>query len=293
MRKILMIWCLLFATLIVHAQFNNEWIDYSKTYYKFKVGKDSLYRISQSTLSAAGLGIIPAEQFQLWRNGVELSIYTSVASGVLPANGYIEFWGQKNDGKPDRALYKNPNDQLSNALSLETDTAVYFLTVNASGNNLRITDAPNNVAGNSLSPEPYLMYDYVYNYQQQINPGKAVDFGEYVYSSTYDVGEFWTSHDITSSSSLQLAAGNLFVATTGPNALLKVSAAGNSVLGSNRNVKVDVNGSQVINSLLQSMNASVLSNNAVAPSLLGSNTNFTFSINNTDPNDRASIGFVD
>ena len=59
MRKILMIWSLLFAALIVHAQFNNEWIDYSKTYYKFKVGKDSLYRITQSTLSVAGLGNIP------------------------------------------------------------------------------------------------------------------------------------------------------------------------------------------------------------------------------------------
>jgi hypothetical protein len=130
MRKIVMIWSLLFAALIVHAQFNNEWIDYSKTYYKFKVGKDSLYRITQSTLSVAGLGNIPAEQFQLWRNGVEVPIYTSVATGILPGNGYIEFWGKKNDGKPDKALYKDPNNQLSDALSLETDTAVYFLTVN-------------------------------------------------------------------------------------------------------------------------------------------------------------------
>jgi hypothetical protein len=288
-----MIWSLLFAALIVHAQFNNEWIDYSKTYYKFKVGKDSLYRITQSTLSVAGLGNIPAEQFQLWRNGVEVPIYTSVATGILPGNGYIEFWGKKNDGKPDKALYKDPNNQLSDALSLETDTAVYFLTVNSSGNNLRIIDAANNVAGNSLPPEPFFMYDYIFNYQQQINPGKAMNFGEYVYSSTYDVGEFWTSRDISAASSLQLAAGNLFVSASGPDASLKVSAAGNSTLGNNRSVKVSINGSQVINASLTFMNAGVLSNNSVAPSVIGSNTTFTFSINSADPNDRASIGFVD
>ena len=33
--------------------YNNEWIDYSKTYYKFKVGKDGLYQLSQSVLSSA------------------------------------------------------------------------------------------------------------------------------------------------------------------------------------------------------------------------------------------------
>ena len=41
------------------------------------------------------------------------------------------------------------------------------------------------------------------------------------------------------------------------------------------------------------MNAGVLSSNAITPSLLSSNTNFTFSITSADPNDRASIGFID
>ena len=33
------------------AQYNNEWIDYTKTYYKFKVGASGLYRISSTTLN--------------------------------------------------------------------------------------------------------------------------------------------------------------------------------------------------------------------------------------------------
>jgi len=45
----------------LHAQaFNNEWIDYNKTYYKFKVGSTGLYRISQTALVSIGLGSIPA-----------------------------------------------------------------------------------------------------------------------------------------------------------------------------------------------------------------------------------------
>jgi len=80
--------------------YNNEWIDYNKTYYKFKVGQTGLYRISQTTLTNAGLGSVPAEQFQLWRNGVQVPVFTSVPAGALGAGGYIEFWGQMNDGKP-------------------------------------------------------------------------------------------------------------------------------------------------------------------------------------------------
>ena len=71
------------CTIAATAQYNNSWIDYSKPYYKFKVGKNGLYRISQSVLASAGLGNTPAEHFQLWRNGEEVRLYTSVASGVL------------------------------------------------------------------------------------------------------------------------------------------------------------------------------------------------------------------
>ena len=276
------------------SQYNNEWIDYNKTYYKFKVGKTGLYRINQSVLAANLLSNTPAEQFQLWRNGEQIAIYTSVPTGVIPANGYIEFWGEKNDGKPDKALYKNPANQLSDALSLETDTAAYFLTVNTAGNNIRIVNDINNVAGNTLAPEPYFIHEYRYNYQQRINLGKAQNFGEYVYSSTYDVGEFWSSNDISPNSPLQLNAGNLYTAGSGPDASLKISFAGNSYLGSGRTVKVNIGGNNVIsNGTVTSMNAALLSNNNVPLAWLnGTNVNFIFSDVNPDANDRVVVGFV-
>src|SRR5215213_5023602 len=150
MKKILF-GLLLTCSLVVQGQvFNNEWIDYSKTYYKFKVGKTGLYRIPQSALSSAGLGATPAEYFQLWRNGVQVPIYTSVATGTFSSSDYIEFWGKMNDGKPDRELYRVPAYQLNDKWSLETDTSAYFLTINATASaNLRLQSALNNVAGNS------------------------------------------------------------------------------------------------------------------------------------------------
>ena len=49
-------------------------------------------------------------------------------------------------------LYKYDSLQMSDKLSMLTDTAAYFLTVN-SGINKRFTTISNDVAGNVLAPE--------------------------------------------------------------------------------------------------------------------------------------------
>src|SRR6188768_428910 len=73
-----------FTTLAASAQvYNNEWIDYSKTYYKFKVGKTGLYRIPQALLSANGMGSVNADHFQLWRNGQQVPIYTTSTNAPI------------------------------------------------------------------------------------------------------------------------------------------------------------------------------------------------------------------
>jgi hypothetical protein len=157
MKKIFTI-LLLLAGLGLEAQvYNNEWIDFSKTYYKFKAGADGLYRIPQSVLASAGLGSAPAESFQLFRNGQEVPVYTSVASGPLGSSDYIEFWGQMNDGKPDKALYINPAYQHTTKLSLETDTAVYFLTTNITSA-FHYANLANDTTNNVLPAEPYFIH---------------------------------------------------------------------------------------------------------------------------------------
>jgi hypothetical protein len=244
MKKLLLPALLVLGLTAFSQTYNNSWIDYNKTYYKFKVGSTGLYRIPQSALANIGLGSTPAQQFQVWRNGEEVRLYTSVASGPLPSSGYVEFWGLMNDGKKDTKLYRDPDYQLSDHWSLETDTAAYFLTVNASGSNLRFTDVPNNVAGTSLAPEPYFMNTKGFYYKNMINSGYAVPVGFYVYSSSYDIGEGYTSNDVAPGFDLTSIFDSLNLYPAGPPASFKIGAAGNAV--NNRNLKVTLGNTVIL-----------------------------------------------
>ena len=211
------------------SQFNNSWINYNNTYYKFYVAKDTLCRIPQSALATAGLGSVPAQNFQLWRNGKQVRLYTSVNSGPLSASDYIEFWGEMNDGKPDKELYREQNFQLSQKYNLFTDTAAYYLTVNASGGNLRYTDAANPVITNVLPPDPYFMRRVEVNYKNTLNSGFARVLGNAtVYSSSFEQNEGWTSRAISSCCFLSNTISNLNKYAAGPpnSVMLTVTAAG-------------------------------------------------------------------
>jgi hypothetical protein len=238
MKKLIVLF-FAFGAVIANAQtYSNDWIDYSKPYYKFNVGANGLYHISQSTLNSLGLGNVPAEQFQLWRNGEQVALYTSNATGILPGSGFIEFWGEMNDGKIDTKLYINPDYQLSDHYSLQTDTSAYFLTVNAAGNNLRFTDAANNISGNILPEEPYFMNVRTNYFNNKVNPGLGQPVGSYVYSSAYDIGEGWTSNDIYPGQPLVTNFGQMNVFTAGPAFSIRFAAAGNAP--NQRNVRAKI-----------------------------------------------------
>ncbi|MBX3255541.1 MAG: hypothetical protein KF862_15500 [Chitinophagaceae bacterium] len=252
MKQILSIIMLLMSCMLAKAQYNNEWIDYNKTYYRFKVAKDGVYRIPQKALQPIGLGNTPAEQFQLWRNGIQVPLFTPVAAGPMDTTGYIEFWGEMNDGRPDKGLYHNINFQLSDKWSLETDSASYFLTVNPAGNNLRFVTAVNNVAGNVLPEEPYFMYTAGKYFRDKLNSGYANIVGEYVYSSVYDKGEGYTSNDIYGGSTLTDNMLNMYPYSGGPNASFYIAGAGNAA--NNRTLRVSVSNTQVLDVVMDVFN---------------------------------------
>ncbi len=245
MKKILSALIILLFAFNSNAQLNNSWIDYSKTYYKFKLAKDTLTRIYQPVLAAAGLGSVPAQNFQLWRNGKQVRIFTSVATGVLGSSDYLEFWGEMNDGKADKGLYKDPNYQMCEKFSLETDTVTYFLTVNSTSANLRYLATANPTVGTTLTPEPYFMRRIEQHYRDQINKGYAAVIGEYVYSSSYDVGESWTSDNIAPCCGLTKVIDNINKYTAGPqnNVMFTVTAVGNAL--NPRDLVCKVQGTQV------------------------------------------------
>lgn len=249
----ILIFTVLFAGLCKYAQsqvYNNEWIDYNKTYYKFTmqpVGSGAgIYRITQPVLVAKGLGNVPAEQFQLWRDGEEVPVYTSVQTGIMGSGDYIEFRSEINNGKMDKALYRLPDFQMNDKWSLQTDTAVYFLTVNPAGGNLRLVPTVNNVAGNVLPVEPFFIHTAGLYFKDKINPGYAQVIGEYVYSSSYDPGEGWTSNDIGTGITYSGTQTNLNVYTGpgAPEARFKINASGNALYP--RNFLVKINGDSVL-----------------------------------------------
>ncbi|WP_165871421.1 C25 family cysteine peptidase [Flaviaesturariibacter flavus] len=288
MKKLL--FCLLLlAGLAARGQnYYNEWIDYSKTYYKFKVGATGLYRIPQATLQTAGLGGVPAQQFQLWRNGVEVPLYTSVASGPLSGSDYIEFWGLMNDGGPDSLLYRERRYQLNNRWSLETDTATYFLTVNA-GANKRLATTANNVNGTTLAPEPWFLYTAGKYFKDLMNQGYAVNVGDYMYSSSYDRGEGWTTGYITTGNTMPWSFSGLFPYTGAgaPKPLLVAAIAGNAT--NPRNYRLTVNGDSVLGGPVNFFNELVDSNRFEMSTIAGGTANLNITNITSVANDRMVV----
>jgi len=271
--------------------YNNEWINFSNTYYKFKVGSNGVYRIPQSVLAGAGLGSVPVQNFQLFRNGKEVPVYTSVPSGTFGGSDYIEFWGQMNDGVPDAGLYRNPAYQHTQHTSLETDTAVYFLTVNGSGSTFHYLNAPNNPGGSLLPVENYFMYTTGSYFRSVINPGYAQIVGEALYSSAYDMGEFWSTNYITPGSPFQDSKPNLYVYSGGPNASIRFGMVGDA--DNTRTVSISVNGTTVGDTVMNSYN-DWLSTEAVPINLLSPNSAvITYSNNSGVGSDRMAASFYE
>jgi hypothetical protein len=245
MKRLFLVIITVCAVLAGYTQLNNSWIDYNKTYYKFKIAKDSLCRITQPVLAAVGLGSTSAQNFQLWRNGKQVRLFTSVATGAFTASDYIEFWGEANDGKPDKPLYFKTESQLDDKYSLFSDTAVYYLTVNPAGGNLRYIQSANPVAGNTLAVEPYFMRRLEVHYKNQINRGYTENYGQNVYSSAFDIGEGWTSDEISGLVNNTFTNINKFDGGPANSVQLTISAFGNRQFG-NRNLAVKINGTAVL-----------------------------------------------
>src|SRR5688572_25856709 len=104
-------------------QYGNEWINFSQPYYKFQVAKDGIHRITYADLTAVGIISADPRKFQLFRRGQEVAVFVSgQGDGTLDPTDYIEFYGQRNDGKLDTDLYKTPSHQVHTYYSLYTDT---------------------------------------------------------------------------------------------------------------------------------------------------------------------------
>ncbi|MCW3109347.1 MAG: type sorting protein, partial [Segetibacter sp.] len=243
----------------IAQSYHNEWIDYNKTYYKFKVmgfGNDNvgapirngMVRIPFSTLASTGLSGVSAENFQLWRDGEEVPLYVSKVSGGLSSNDYIEFFGEINNGKLDKELYRNPDYQLNDKWSLQTDTAAYFLTVNTASANKRIVTANNNTAENTLQADKYFMNTVGRYFRNNLSNGFAASLGKNLYSSSYDKGEGWVSRAVRpvagcGSATLPQSFVGLYPYLQGPLMTLRVNTVGDAQ--NSRSVRINLDNDSI------------------------------------------------
>lgn len=246
--------------------YHNEWIDYSKTYFKCKVGgfgvdavngsailKRGLVRIPFATIAASGLSAAQSQDFQLWRDGKEVALFVSKASGILGDADFIEFVGEINNGKLDKELYRDQSLQLSDYWSLQTDTAAYFLTVNSGGANKRYQIKSFSLSGSLPAAEAYFIYTVGRYFRFELGNGFSAVAGQNIYSSLYDIGEGFTSRAVKpnacgSQGQLQQNFNFLYpflgtLGTPAPNMAMRVSSVGNAA--NTRTVKVLLNNDSV------------------------------------------------
>lgn len=155
MRQFLLAFCLfaishtsLFSQIVVGTDtlYGNEWIDYSKTYYKIGVIEDGVYRIPATSLEAAGIPVnaISGQDFRLYHNGQQAPLFISSGNAPLGPTDFIEFYGQKNRDEVDKQLFDDPaNQNLNPRYSMFTDTAAYFLIWESTGTGLRYIQVDN------------------------------------------------------------------------------------------------------------------------------------------------------
>jgi Peptidase family C25 len=166
MKKILLLAFFTFTFHSIFAQmlngidtlYGNEWINYKQSYYKIKVAEDGIYRFNAQDLSVAGIPIstVKGAQFQLFALGREIPMYVS-NKGNFQNSDYIEFFGKKNRGELDAALYAKPAlEQMNPSFSLFNDTLSYFLTWSNTNSTANFTDIPNTLSNLPTKDAYYL-----------------------------------------------------------------------------------------------------------------------------------------
>lgn len=248
-------------------QYRNEWIDFSKTYYKFKVGTEGIYRISKTVLDAVGAPQANGTQYAMYLNGAEVPLYVST-NGAFGANDYIEFFGEPGNGKPDTELFADPSWQADVRKSLFTDTAAYFLTINNATANLRYANVPN-VISNPSAPLSYCWASSEVHYDAFHSPGKHYGTGYPIFYSEFNNGEgFMDAYRFTNQSfSLSLTTPNF---STQQNANLQLALLRNTYNPNTENVKVFFNNQQVADSSI-APDVTKHFNLSVSPALLTAN----------------------
>ncbi len=224
--------------------YNNEWIDYSRTYFKIKVVEEGLHEIPYNTLAQFGVAL-DGNSLKMYHNGQEIPLQISTAN-TLSDGDYIRFYGEKNDGILDRQLFPRPEWQLQDKTSLFSDTAVYYLTwFPDKHDGLRWQEAANDIS-NPPAKEQYFIHTKLEPYVNAY--GGGVSFrqlgGSDNYLGDFGNGEGFTSATIDGTYAKDFLVSTPSVYTNAGNATIETRIIGqsdNALLIYDHHIHVKVN----------------------------------------------------
>lgn len=250
--------------------FSNSWINFTNTYYKFKIAREGIFRITKTQLDAIGMGSVSGSQFAVFREGQEVPVYTST-NGAFGGGDYIEFYAGKANGKMDAQLYPDPAFQPNTEVNIISDTAFYFLTFDNTVHQ-RLQLVNNSIPVPAPAPSAYcwaiaMPQEDIRNYW---DPGRSHTNQDYFYSSDFDLGEGYAYKPLATSGSVTIPTPNAF--TGGPQAIASFALAGHSRVATQHHPYVSLNGSNIFDSLVNSTFRMIKRSVNVSAALLGSGT---------------------
>ncbi len=189
--KIVITTCLFFLCYTSKAQYGNEWIDVNSSYIRIKTYQNGIYYLTKQTLVNEGMpSNINPETIRLFHRGLEQQILISdKGDGSFDTNDTLYFYGQRNDGTLDSALYRKSTHQPHRFLNLHSDTSVYFL--NWGGN---VSTARMSTPNLTSSTSQLFHREQISKYFHQTY-AFGPEFG-LTRSSGFDIGEGWCSEII-------------------------------------------------------------------------------------------------
>jgi hypothetical protein len=196
--------------LVAQRLYGNEWIQSGQVYFKIPVTKTGLYKISSSQLQQYGIPEreIPAASLQMFRRGKELAIETTTdESDKLGNDGYLIFYGEKNDGTADSLLYTSLAAMPHSYYSLYSDTAAYFLTWKMDGGiGKRMLTNETSTQKDTIDyhfEESFQLFNSHYLPGPFYPPGSNFDTGSVL--TAYDTGEGWTGPEVREGQSFEMS----------------------------------------------------------------------------------------
>lgn len=178
------------------GQSPQSWINFSQTYYKLSTAQDAIYRVTYNDLLAAGVPVnaIDPRVIQVFHRGSEQAILFQHAQtppdGKFDSNEFFEFYGRRNDGTRDGALYKPATLQPHKLYNLFSDTTAFFLTWNLLPVQGKRMSTYSEVNTSALVAEPFQRSEAVQVQTSDYSGGVTVaDVLQYTH---FDQGEGWT-----------------------------------------------------------------------------------------------------